>query len=102
EPSQQWASQENGRADSGAECRVERLGLEPSRVHPDGVGSGPLGPRAEVHQYGQHGFDIPDARNVLQLHGTVGEDAGGENGQSGVLIARGMHGSAKWTPTADQ
>ena len=54
-------------------------------------------PGAEVDQEREHGLDVPDARDVVEIDRTVGQDGGGEDGQRGVLVAGRAHGSAQRT-----
>ena len=101
------------RASSGPASRIDArilaqsagssgLGLTPSRVHPDRVGAGPLGGRAEIDQQREHGLDVANAGDVVELHRTVGEHGGGEDRQRGVLVAGGTDGSAQRATAADQ
>jgi hypothetical protein len=43
---------------------------------------------SHVSQQFEHGGDIPNTRDVGQDHGLVGEQAGSQHGQHGVLVAR--------------
>ena len=102
EAGQQWAGEQNRRPDLGAERRVQRLGLHASGIDAKGVGAGPLRRGAEIDQQRQHRLDVADARNVVEIDRTVGQQGGGEDRQGGVLIARRTHRSAERTATLDQ
>ena len=65
-------------------------------------GAGPLGAGAEIHQQREHRLDVADARNVVEIDRTVGQDGGGEDRERGVLVAGRTHGSAKRTTAVDQ
>ena len=68
EAGEQRPGQQDRRADPGAERRVERLGPHASRVDPDQVGAGPFDRGTEIDQDREHRLDIPDARDVVELH----------------------------------
>ena len=78
------------------------LGARLARIHPDQIGPDPFGGGAEIHEELEHGLDIPDARDVVELHGAVGEDGAGENRQRGVLVAGGPDRPAQRTTTAHE
>ena len=50
----------------------------------------------------EHGFDVAYAGDVADLHRTVGQQRGGENGERRVLVARGSHGARERRAAADQ
>ena len=102
EPGEQRAGQQDRGADPGAELGIERLGPHAARVDPDEVGPGPLGRRAEIDQQREHGLDVPDARDVVEIHRAVGEDGAGEDRQRGVLVAGGPDRPAQRTSAAHE
>ena len=102
EAGEQRSGQQDRGADPGAERRVERLGPHPSRVDPHQIGAGPLGRGPEIHEDREHGLDVPDARDVVELHRTVGEDGGGEDRKRRVLVAGGTHGTAQRSTAAHE
>src|SRR4051812_36357876 len=72
--SQQRPGQQDRRADLGAERGVQWLGLDTASVDPNRVRTSPFRGRPEIEQERQHGFDVADARNVVQIDGTVGQE----------------------------
>ena len=102
EPGEQRPGEQDRRADPGAELGVERLGPHAAGVDAHRVGPGPLGRGAEIDEQREHGLDVPDARDVVELHRAVGEQGGGEDRQRGVLVAGGADGPAQRTTAADE
>ena len=72
---------------------IERLGPHAARVDPHEVGAGPLDRGAEIDEEREHGLDVPDARDVVEVHRAVGEEGRGEDRQRGVLVAGGTDGT---------
>src|SRR5713101_4674736 len=48
-----------------------------------------------------HRFDVPDPRQVVQRHGTVGEERGREDRQRGVLVPGGTDAALESVPAVD-
>ncbi len=102
EAGQQRSRQQDRGADAGAELGIERLGPHPARVDAHEIGPGPLGRGAEIDEEREHGLDVPDARDVVELHRAVGEHGAGEDRQRGVLVAGGPDRPAQRLSTADE
>ena len=102
EAREQRAGEQNRGADTGAQLGIERLGPDLARVHPHQVRARPLGRGAEIDQQREHGLDVPDARDIVELHRTVGEDGAGENRKCGVLVSRGTDRTAQRTTAAHE
>src|SRR5207237_2276067 len=64
-----------------------------ARIGDEGVVVGPVAADALGHQQLDHGLDVPDARQVAQCDGTVGEESRGEDWQRGVLVAGRANGA---------
>ena len=101
EAGEHGAGQKDRGADPGAEARIERLGLDALGVDAHGVGSDPLDHGAQVHQEFEHALHIPDAGDILEFAGPVGEQRGGEDGQGGVLVTSGADGALEGATAAD-
>ena len=56
---------------------------------------------AEVGEQGEHGLDVPDARDVVQHDLLVGEEAAGEQRQRRVLVAGGHDRAGQRHPAFD-
>ena len=73
------------RADAFAELLVELVARRLRRVDHD-LAVPPLDGRAEMLDELEHGLDIEDARDVRECHRLVGQEAGGDDRQGGVLV----------------
>src|SRR3954462_15942150 len=77
ESGQQGPGQKNRGANLGAQSRIEGLPRQSPGVYPERIGASPLSGGAEIEQERQQGPDISDARNIVQIDGTVGQHGGG-------------------------
>ena len=102
EPGEHRPREQDGRADLGAESRVERLGTHRVGVHLHRVRRRPLGRGAEVLEHREHRFDVANAGDVVQLDDAVGEQGGGEDRERRVLVAGRTHGAAQRTTAANE
>jgi hypothetical protein len=102
EARQHRSGQQNRRTDLGTESWIQRLRLESATVQPHQVGTDPLGAGPQIHQEGEHRFDITDTRDVVQIDWTIRQDRRSKDRERGVFVAGGADRSTQWTATSDQ
>ena len=95
EARQERAGEQERRTDLPAEIGVEVGLVDAARIDPYLVRPGPLGVRADVDEELDHRPDVADPRNVREAHLLRGEQARGEDGERGVLVARRADGAAE-------
>lgn len=87
DPGQQRSREQDRRADSRTQRRIERAALDRLGVDLQRIASGPVG----LSTGGAHEFDecldIADARDVFERHRPVREERSGHDGQRGILVA---------------
>ena len=98
---EQRPGQQERRADPPRELLVELGLLDLGGVDADVVRPGPLDLRAEIREQLDHRLDVADARDVRELDRLVREQAGGENREGAVLVARGADPAVQRNRTLD-
>ncbi len=83
----QRAGQQDGAADLRAERAVQLGFLQAFGAQLDGMAFA-RHRHAEIGQQLEHVLDVEDARDVVEDDGFVGQDAGGQHRQRGVLVAQ--------------
>ncbi len=101
EPGEQGPGEQDGRPDPGAELQVERFEPGARRVQPNRIGPGPLRRCSEIREQREHGFDIANARDVVQLDDAFGQQRRSEDRQRGVLVARRADRPSQRPPAAN-
>ena len=96
----QRAGQQDGAADPSAQSGIQSDGVQAPGAEGDGMAA-LTNVHAQPGQQPQHVFDIENPGHVLERDGFVGQDAGGQHGQHGVLVAERRKGSADPAPPLD-
>ncbi len=100
-PGKQRTGEQNRRAYFLAERRIELGGAQRARVDLQGIACRPFGGGADgLDQFDQR-LDVADARHVLEVHRLLAQQRGGDDGQSGILVARRADASGKASSTLD-
>src|SRR5215217_2768340 len=100
-PGDQRRRQQHRGPDAGAQGRVEGGPAQAAGVDADLVGAELLHARAGRGDQLQHGVDVQDLGDVAQHHRLVGQQAGGHDGQRGVLVPGRADGAAQRLPALD-
>ena len=98
---QQRRRQQQAATDASRQFRIRTAGrhngLDGRPMH--GTVPGHLG--AQGVQQLQHDFDVQDGRHIVQHHGLLGQQRGGQHGERLVLVALGCNGTGKATAVLD-
>ncbi len=87
DPREERPCEQERRADPGCQRGVELVRRQRRRMDVHLVRRSPFDLGPEVGDQLHHGLDVTDVRHVGQANGLVGQEAGGENRQSAVLVA---------------
>jgi len=94
-PCEEGSGQQNGRPDLLAEHGIELCSTHGLRVDSEGIPAGPLRTRADRLEQQDQRLHVLDARHVGQVNRLVAEEGRGDDGECGVLVARGADASGE-------
>jgi hypothetical protein len=98
---QERTCQQDRGADPGAERRVQVVVTQPRGRDVELIPPGPFGLRPHRSNELDQCFGVPDARHVCERDRVLREERGGDDRESGVLVAGRFDGTRQPMPTFD-
>jgi len=83
-----WTGQQNGGADLQTKLQIQVGGSDVARLDTPGAATLVGHTHAQALHQRAHGAHIADVGDVVERDRFLGEQAGGEQGQCGILVAR--------------